>query len=132
MMILTNSLETARALFEQPVLCATCNKYYDGMKYKSCPAEITVTDPLQGMIDKNGVKYQMGVCIEELAELMKELTKHLRDKGSAMHTLEEVADVEVCLAQLKLMFPGAQEKVDMFKRYKIERLDLLYLRGGER
>jgi hypothetical protein len=93
---------------------------------------MTRDDVLQGMIDKNGVKYQMGVCIEELAELTKELTKHLRDKGSEMHTLEEVADVEVCLAQVKLMFCDAQDKVNMFKRYKMERLRKLYLEGVEK
>lgn len=90
------------------------------------------SDILRGIIDKNGAKYQMGVCIEELAELTKELTKHLRDKGSEMHTLEEVADVEVCLAQLKLMFRDAQDKVNMFKRYKLERLRKLYLEGVEK
>ena len=87
---------------------------------------------LQGMLDKNGVKYQMGVCIEELAELTKELTKHLRDKGSEMHTLEEIADVEVTLAQMKLVFPDAQDKINMFKRFKMQRLYKLYLKGGER
>jgi hypothetical protein len=89
-------------------------------------------DILQGIIDKNGVKYQMGVCIEELAELTKELTKHLRDKGSASHTLEEIADVEVTLAQLKLMFNDGAAKVNMFRRYKLQRLYLMYIKGDER
>lgn len=87
---------------------------------------------LAGIIAKNGAKYQMGVCIEELAELTKELTKHIRDKGSVMHTCEEMADVEICLAQLKMMMPRAETQIRIFKRFKFERLEKLYLEGGER
>ena len=93
---------------------------------------MTRTEILRGMIEKNGPKYQMGVCIEELAELTKELTKHLRDKGSVMHACEEIADVEICLEQLKLILPRAQLQIDIFKRFKFERLQKLYLEGGER
>jgi|WetSurMetagenome_2_1015567.scaffolds.fasta_scaffold85860_2 hypothetical protein len=87
---------------------------------------------LDGIIKKNGAKYQMGVCIEELAELTKELTKHMRDKGSRMKTLEEIADVEVCLEQLKRMFAPSRTTIAMYKRFKIERLRKLYLEGNEK
>ena len=87
---------------------------------------------LVGIIAKNGTKYQMGVCIEELAELTKELTKHMREKGSTMHTCEEIADVEICLAQLRLMMPRSEMQINIFKRFKFERLEKLYLEGGEK
>jgi hypothetical protein len=93
---------------------------------------VTRTEILEGIIKKNGTKYQMGVCIEELAELTKELTKHMRDKGSAMHTCEEIADVEICLEQLKMMLPRSRLQIGIFKRFKFERLQKLYLEGGER
>jgi hypothetical protein len=93
---------------------------------------MTRRDILLGIIKKNGAKYQMGVVIEELAELTKELTKHLRNKGSAMHTCEEIADVEICLEQLKLIMPHSALQIGIFKRFKFERLQKLYLEGGER
>ena len=93
---------------------------------------MTREDVLLGMIAKNGPKYQMGVAIEELAELTKELTKHMRDKGSVMHTCEEIADVEICLQQLKLIMPKSALQIGIFKRFKFERLQKLYLEGGER
>ena len=90
------------------------------------------TEILSGIITKNGTKYQMGVAIEECAELIKELTKFLRDKGSVMHLCEEIADVEVCLAELKLMIPKAQTQISLFKRFKLKRLEKLYLEGVEK
>ena len=93
---------------------------------------MTTEEVLKGIIAKNGVTYQMCVCIEELAELTKELTKELRGKGSNMHICEEIADVEICLAQLKLIEPKAQLQINVFKRFKVERLQKLYLEGGER
>lgn len=88
-------------------------------------------DVLFGIIKKNGHKYQMGVAIEELAELTKELTKALRDKPSTMKMCEEIADVEICIAQLKLMLPRSQMQINLFKAFKMKRLEKLYLEGSE-
>jgi len=84
---------------------------------------------LNAIIAKNGFKHQMTVCIEELAELIKELTKQVRDKGSDMRLWEEIADVEICLAQLKLMRPGYKH-IGIFKRFKIARLKAFYVEGN--
>jgi len=86
---------------------------------------------LEGIIDKYGIKHQVTVAIEELAELTKELTKWQRNKLSASHVCEEIADVEICLEQLKLMLHRSRLQIKLFKRFKFERLQKLYIEGDE-
>jgi len=85
----------------------------------------------RAIIEKNGVNYQVTVAIEEAAELTKELTKLVRSKGSPTKICEEIADVEICLAQLKLMIPNSRKKIALFKKYKLERLQLIYVEETE-
>lgn len=89
-------------------------------------------DVCQGILDKNGWDYQYNVAMEELAELIKELSKAKRHKGSNAKICEEIADVEICLVQIKLSIPDAQKQVDIFKRFKLERLQKLYIEGAEK
>ena len=50
-----------------------------------------------------GDESQKIMAIEEMSELIKELTKELRHRGDVAHIAEEVADVEITLAQLKMI-----------------------------
>lgn len=85
----------------------------------------------RAIIEKNGINYQVTVAIEEAAELTKELTKLIRSKGSPTKICEEIADIEICLTQLKLIIPNSSEKIALFKKYKLDRLQLIYVEGNE-
>lgn len=69
------------------------------------------------------------VC-EELAELQQALCKHMnaitpQQQGAALdHIFEEMADVEIMLEQLKLIFgyDFSTFSIDGWKRRKLERL----------
>ena len=50
-----------------------------------------------------GKEHQLIICMEEMAELTKELTKHLRGRDNIPQIAEEVADVEIMLEQLKIL-----------------------------
>lgn len=66
-----------------------------------------------------GHENQLIVAIEELSELQKELTKALRGKLRIEKLLEEMADVEIILEQLKLMYSDCQiEKLTKISRLK--------------
>jgi hypothetical protein len=93
---------------------------------------MTMREICSAILKQNGIKYQYDVAVEELSELTKELMKANRDKGSAMHICEEIADVEICLEQIKLTLPIAKHQVAMFKAFKLKRLELLYLTGREK
>lgn len=64
---------------------------------------------------------QIIVAIEELSELQKELCKYLRDKYNEENLIEEIADVEIMLDQIKLYFNLDQNDIDKIKEQKIER-----------
>lgn len=72
------------------------------------------------LIDRYG-KDQLIVTIEELSELAKELCKFLRNEGNVTHIVEEIADVENMLDQLKIYFNISSEKLEEMKRFKDER-----------
>lgn len=82
---------------------------------------------LQKLIEKFGAKSQIIVAIEELSELQKELCKYLRDKTNIRNISEEMADVEIMLEQLKLIFEN-ETPVSIEKKYKLARTYERYLK----
>lgn len=75
--------------------------------------------------EQNGDTAQLVVAVEELSELTKEITKCLRNKGNLDHLAEEVADVEIMVEQVKLIF-NVQDKVELKKLFKLQRLEKGY------
>ena len=75
---------------------------------------------------KWGEELQIKVAIEECAELIKELAKFGRTiNGSDSEKIAaEVADVEIMLEELKIIFKFA-ERVRHYKKIKLERLKIL-------
>lgn len=57
----------------------------------------------QRVIEKFGKEKQTVIAMEEMAELTKELSKNLRGADNRQQILEEVADVEICLSEIRLM-----------------------------
>lgn len=68
-----------------------------------------------------GGEMQTMVCVEEMAELMKELSKNARGEDNVKAIAEEIADVEIMLEQMKLLH-GCDRLVGMYKDVKLERL----------
>ena len=75
-------------------------------------------------IKQYGGTSQITVAIEEMAELTKELVKHLRygDSHPRAQIIEEIADVEIMLEQLVMLFKFTRLGVDNYKAQKLERL----------
>ena len=72
-------------------------------------------------IDFFGVESQKIMVIEEMSELTKELCKELRNRGDVDHIAEELADVEITLAQIKMIY-NIHQAVEEQKDYKLNRL----------
>ena len=51
-----------------------------------------------------GMQQESVVCMEELAELQKEISKQIRGKGNKANLLEEIADVIISIELLKQMY----------------------------
>jgi NTP pyrophosphatase (non-canonical NTP hydrolase) len=72
-------------------------------------------------INTFGADLQKVVAIEECSELIKELTKALRGKGNFDNLSEEIADVEIMLEQIKLIYDN-QERVNYYIMKKNSRI----------
>ncbi len=68
-----------------------------------------------------GAVNQQVVALEELSELQKEITKLMRGQGGYMNLAEEIADVEIVIEQLKILY-GVKHNVDQYKAFKNQRL----------
>lgn len=68
-----------------------------------------------------GAEAQMVMAIEEMSELTKELCKHRRGRDNVEAIAEEIADVEIMLRQMVMLF-DCSGQVETFRRYKLERL----------
>lgn len=78
----------------------------------------------QEAIKQYGGVSQITVAIEEMAELTKELVKHLRygDTHPRDQIIDEVADVEIMLEQLVMLFKFERSEVEARKNFKLNRL----------
>lgn len=73
-------------------------------------------------VDTYGKEHQLIICMEEMAELTKELSKNMRGQDNLPHIAEEVADVEIMLEHVKVIF-GIREDVTTVKDEKLIRLN---------
>lgn len=83
---------------------------------------MTQTQIFKKALKKYGLELQMIVCIEEMSELTKELTKTIRKKGNINNIIEEIADVEITTAEIK-QYLGIKNDVNVQKQIKLKRLE---------
>lgn len=76
---------------------------------------------LQRALNTYGSDLQIVVTMEEMSELQKELCKYMRGKYSPASIAEEIADVEIMLEQMKMLF-CCSDDVSSVRRRKVERL----------
>lgn len=83
-------------------------------------------DLLLKIIEHYGIDNQMMQCIEEMAELTQAINKYKRSEFSDSCIdaynliIEEIADVQIMIEQMRLMFDG--EAVDKVIVEKLERM----------
>lgn len=73
-------------------------------------------------IRQNGYKMQTMVAIEEMSELTKELVKFMRGEHNTDAIAEEIADVEIMLRQMKIIYDIKDEDVEKLMVIKLKRL----------
>lgn len=76
---------------------------------------------LRAAIETFGPDAQMKMLLEEMSELQKEICKHWRGYNNIPHIAEEVADVEIMLEQVKMIYNIAED-VEKMKEFKVKRL----------
>lgn len=86
----------------------------------------TVLSPVQrdtycAAVETHGKTSQLVMAMEEMSELTKELSKNMRGHKNVSAISEEMADVEIMLEQLKVIFSNRAE-VDRYRAEKLARL----------
>lgn len=84
------------------------------------------------IIDHYGPEAQKVKAIEELSELQKEIAKDLIGQGSVECVAEEIADVQVMIEQLQIIYGIDHSQVKDIMREKILRtMHRIVLEEGE-
>lgn len=73
------------------------------------------------LLAKFGAEMQCTVAIEEMSEVIKEITKALRGQLDREHLAEEIADATIMLEQMRQMF-NINDSVCSWMDYKIAAL----------
>lgn len=79
------------------------------------------------IIEYYGKSSQLGIATEECAELIQAISKINRAKNTdqyieaKLHLIEEIADVIVCIDQLKTMFDISDGQISEIVNFKIHR-----------
>lgn len=83
-------------------------------------------------IELFGNTSQKVMVIEEMSELTKELCKELRNRGNVENIADELADVEITLAQLKMIY-NIHDLVNEHRDFKLRRLakNMAEIRAGK-
>ena len=77
---------------------------------------------LEKAIETYGVEAQIRMSFEEMAELTQAICKSLRGADNLNNVVEEIADVEIMLEQIKMIYDIEQWEIDMKKKEKLLRL----------
>lgn len=99
-------------------ICAAC---WDREIPGSEPTGLIEKDVFSKAIATFGEQLQVIMLFEEMAELQKELCKDFRGKRNLENIADEVADVEIMLAQIKMLY-GIADKVQKHREFKVSRL----------
>lgn len=74
------------------------------------------------IILNNGFEKQVLKTVEELGELSHELLKNINDKKENINDIiSEIADVEIMIHQIKILYNLDENKIDKIKEYKLLR-----------
>ena len=83
------------------------------------------TEILQKAVDTYGRRMQEDICIEEMSELTKALIKccrvkqeHEESETAEENVLEEIADVQIMLDQMRIIYGDTSEQ----EEFKVNRL----------
>ena len=82
-------------------------------------------------VETFGKEHQVMLAIEEMSELIKELSKDYRGRRNVEEIIEEICDVEIMLGQLKIIYKCSDERIKECKNAKLVDLkELIRLKNG--
>ena len=96
------------------------NKSFVEYLEEQCEPKMNHKELYTKLLELYGDK-QIIIAIEELSEWQKELCKSLRSNYNYGNIVEEIADVEIMLEQMKIYFEIHENEIEEMKKLKIKR-----------
>ena len=96
---------------------------------------MTVEKFVKYIMDKNGKNYQFTIAMEEISEVIKEVSKNIRGENNRNEIAEEAADVFMCLKEIFCFFDIDELEIQQILHQKIEKyykVDPEGAKGGRR
>ena len=88
-------------------------------------------DVFEKALQTYGGEHQQKKLLEEMAELQKEICKHWDGAQNLDKIADEMADVEILLDQMKLLFQNSS-LVELRRSFKVDRLyQRIMMREGD-
>lgn len=78
-------------------------------------------EQIEKILDYYRTPAQLIKLIEELSELTKEVCKALNYNGNRKNIIEEIADVQVMLEQLKIIYQISEDELNTIIQEKVDR-----------
>ena len=78
-------------------------------------------EKLEAIIEYFGENNQKVKAVEELSELIKELTKDINGDGNANNILEELVDCWIMINQLQMIYGFTLYSINELAKYKVNR-----------
>ena len=75
-----------------------------------------MTTEIRKILNHYGIEHQKSKSIEELSELIRAISRN-----DSKNIMEEIADVEIMIEQLKLIYWLTPEEIQDIKKQKIEK-----------
>lgn len=82
-----------------------------------------ITDIMAKSYKVNGANADLTIVMEELAELIQQVSKKIRGKSDPFCLLEEIADVYICLEELKIIADIPPATMDAAIIVKLKRVE---------
>lgn len=73
-------------------------------------------------IKEYGEKHQLIIAIQELAELIKEITDDIRGIGTRDNIITEIVDVQIVIQELIIIYDISDAELYAESQYKLKRL----------
>ena len=76
----------------------------------------------KSVIAKFGIEHQIALFTEECAETLVAMSKYRRKRAGSNAVVEELVDLSIMIAQMRLIYDPADTEFDVMYKYKINRL----------
>lgn len=117
--------ETWHLLIERTHRKELLRKKTSNTQEKTISSSMSKKSIYKAAVEKWGIELQFIMVIQEFAELIKAITNVFRRRGRVDDLLEELADAEIMIEQMRYLYREHDKRFSQIKQAKLDRLRAL-------